>query len=366
MFGLKIFPKIRLSLRTVFLGASMLALICVGVAAHYPRLYMSFIPDPAYKEALNGLEPLQDMEYQQFFEKKIDVLFKKEGINGMIDRVGEALSEGQITMFECHSLAHDIGHYGGYPDNFPHIDQYLSKKNLDFCGSGFMHGVEGQLANDPYPVNVEHLYEFCKMALPLDPLYHGCYHGAGHSFMEDTRDAESALAQCDLLKTEGEITPINCYRGVFSENADYMRRQGEGSEYLLSFCSTLSEDMQQYCAMELNGLDLSIDATLDDVNAALTLCVGTDVSPAVQVGCVRSVGGIALDRFLGNGGTITPPPIVATFSEPLVEAYIEETYIAFYKNNLQTNGLYSLGAFCDGFDDEAQHSLCLSLGDKQW
>ena len=117
--------------------------------------------------------------------------------------------------------------------------------------------------------------------------------------MENTRNVIEALGQCDRLRTEGEeITQIDCYRGVFSENSNYVRSLGEGDAYLLMFCSSLQADMRSLCATELNGLELPTTATQEEVDHALRLCVDEKIAFEVQLGCVRSVASIAVDHII--------------------------------------------------------------------
>jgi hypothetical protein len=332
----------------------------MGVALAYVSFSSPKSNDP-YVQADLGISVLKDQQYQRYFAEHIDIFFKEEGINGMINRVIDALAREQITMFVCHSLAHDIGHYGGYPDNFPSVAEFLSKKNLDFCGSGFMHGVEGQLANEPYPQNVKDLYTFCRLVLPLEPYYEGCYHGAGHSFMENTRDPDEALAQCDMLKTDDVVSDVySCYQGVFSEHANYLRASGKGDAQLLTYCGSLTLNLQQYCAAELNGLDLPPDASLSEVEEKLHSCVDGAYSDIIKQGCIRSVAGVAVDRLLGQGEEITVLPFVLTLPIDLQHEYISSTIWAFGKTAAH-NDRFTLSGFCASFEQRESRDHCRAL-----
>ncbi len=348
----------RKTISLLFLGGTAALVLCGALLLTFaPQGWRS---DPAYEEAQRDLSQLRNLEYQRYFEKKIDVLFKHDGINGMIDQVTQALVEGQIDMFDCHSLAHVIGHYGGYGENYGQVHDFLSKENLDFCGSGFMHGVEGQLANEPYPQNVEKLYEFCKLAMPLDPYYQGCYHGAGHSFMENTRDPLEALKQCDLLTYDDTITHASCYRGVFSEHADQQHKAGSSAGDLLSFCSSLAEELQGYCAKELNGLGLSTTAQESEIEEALALCIAPAIASTVQKGCVESVATAAADFMLGKGEDVTPLPIVRSFSDELTRTYIRSFHDSFFKTQMHDHSV-SFDPFCSWFDNEEHKAYCFEI-----
>lgn len=314
----------------------------------------------SYKNAKIEIQHLKNSDFRTFFDKNIDVFFKGEGINGMIQRIIGALSTRQIGMFECHSIAHNIGHYAGYPDNFAHINSYATKENLDFCGSGFMHGVEGQLADNEYPQNIDDLYTFCKLALPLKPYYNACYHGAGHSFMENTRNPLEAVKQCDKLKVDTTVSAFDCYRGVFSENADSIIKSGKPSSELLMFCSHLEGDLQKACAQEINGFALPPNATQKDVSDALSQCINGTYPEIIQIGCVQSVAGVATDRLLGQGIELIPPDIVFTFSDVLIKEYISSTYGAFIKTSAY-NAHASLKIFCESFPKATVTQSCFEI-----
>jgi hypothetical protein len=315
-----------------------------------------------YDTAEEQLSATKEGDYHRFFVEHIDVFFKEEGINGMVRRTVKALTDGQISMFVCHSLAHDIGHYAGYPDNFVDIDQYISKENLDFCGSGFMHGVEAELANGPYPQNIDDLYGFCKMVLPQNPYYYGCYHGAGHSFMQQTQDPQAALLYCDQLKTDEVTNGSHCYRGVFSEHSNIVRGRGEGNEYLLVFCDSLDPSLQSYCAEELNGLELPATATEEEITFALKTCMAGGYGDRVETGCIKSVAGVAADRTLGQGRTLTAVPYVSELPTALRQIYIRSSYEMFLKNALHHTDL-SFTSFCDGLTSEDK-PFCDTLSER--
>lgn len=301
-----------------------------GILAYY--FVFTLTPQSgAYIDASEAIKAHTDEDYQRFFIEHIDVFYRIEGINGMIARVAEALTEGQINMFVCHSLAHDIGHYGGYPEHFVDIKDYLSKENLDFCGSGFQHGVEAQLANLAYPQNAEGLYYFCGLVLPFEPYYGGCYHGAGHSFMENTRNMHEALGQCDLLTFDEYTDARHCYRGVFSEHANMLHETGASGERILAACNNLEGTLQYECAMEVNGLEINHSATGAEIERVLRICVENDYAFDVKRGCVRSVAWVAVDHIVGNQEVVLPPAYLMQLPEPLIREYIDAAFGTFAK-----------------------------------
>jgi len=338
-FKLAIFISVLIFLAAVFVCAAMLI-------------------KPGVENVEETISKLEGTEYQNYFYKKIDHFYKKEGINGMVKRVISAFKGGQIGMFECHSLAHDIGHYAGYPDNFGDIENNISKENLDFCGSGFLHGVEGQLANEAYPENALKLYYFCGLVKPHHPYYEGCYHGAGHAFMENAHDVALALEECDKLKT-GENTPtvVDCYRGVFSENADAVAQRKEPPSALLSFCSSLEEPLQAYCAMELNGFQIVPESSAEDIEKSFAICVEGNYADVIKEGCIRSLSWVATDALLSKSDYLTPSPFVQTLPSNLKAVYIDATYGSFRKTAAYKESLV-FNDFCEQFNHAEDVQYC--------
>lgn len=345
-------------------------------------IYISmYIADIAYVDALRTQEIISNNDaqyniaeqllsessgetYRKIFDTHVETLFKKEGINGMLLRIKDALSSGQIEMFTCHSLAHDIGHYGGYTDNFVNAETFITVENMSLCGSGFMHGVEAQLANNPdINIAIDDLYTFCKLVLPLRPYYNACYHGAGHSFMEVTSTPQEALQSCSRLKTDEFANPEACYRGVFSEHADRAMKSGKDSIYLLTFCSSLKSTYHQACAEELNGFDLSETATVIEIENAVKTCVNSQYSEIIQKGCLVSVAIVSTDRLLGQNKDVVPPPFLLSLQDEFVQAYMNATFSAFSKTSSYVSEK-SLEPFCKSFRDKKNRTICFDRIDK--
>jgi hypothetical protein len=340
-----------------------LALTAAGIAVYFAAYPLS---DPLLKQSetydstKETLARLTGIDYQRYFTEHIHTFYTNEGINGMIRRTEKAMADGQITMFVCHSLAHDIGHYAGYADNLSRIEEYLSADNLNFCGSGFMHGMEGQIAYEAYPDNVNDLYALCKMMLPFHPYYYGCYHGAGHAFMEMMRDEPAqAMALCDRLKTDEEVDVTHCYRGVFSEYANYLHGQQAPRAAILDYCDSLTGELRTMCAEETNGLELPITATVPEIKEALSLCLKDGYDRIIQIGCVRSIGGIATDRELGTGRLPSTEPL-SILDEELAKNYIETAFGAYIKTAL-LNPALSFEPFCDALSSDALKTYCKAL-----
>ena len=193
--------------------------------------------------------------------------------------------------------------------------------------------------------------------MPLDPYYKGCYHGAGHSFMQNTKNPSEALAQCDRLKTDKSISIDDCYRGVFSEHVNYAISEGKGYVYLLQYCNSLPEALQENCAQELHGLGLSPETSVADIEEAFLECTQKQYSSIIQKGCISSVAGVAGDRLIGEGKEIVPPEIVSTFSDEFFVTYVDATLGAFIKTNT-INHSKNINNFCDQFLGQSQKNVC--------
>ncbi len=224
-----------------------------------------------------------------------------------------------------------------------------------------MHGIEAQLAAEPYPSNIEKLYAFCKMTMPFKPYYGGCYHGAGHSFMEITRNVPDALEQCEFLKTDAEMVTVeHCYRGVYSENANLMMQSGKTALDLFAYCSAQEGVQQEFCAQELNGLELPADVTNEGVGEYVGVCMNPEYGEAIQRGCLRSVAGVAMDRLLGQGITPIPPTAILAVPEDHMRDYIHASYGAFIKS-LAYDPTLTFEPFCSSFAPGDTQKYCRDL-----
>jgi hypothetical protein len=317
--------------------------------------------DDIYEDVVDRLHELHNKEYQSFFENNINVLYTNEGMQGIIDRTTNALRDSQIDMFTCHSLAHNIGHYGGYPQYFKDIKTYISKGNLDFCGSGFMHGVEAQLANNEYPQNIEDLYFFCKLSMPLEPYYTECYHGVGHSLMENLKIANDALEACEALITDQKVSIEGCYRGVFSENVNQSISVGKSHDAILRYCDSLDNaNLQSLCSSELHGLGLEENMSIIELTNALEVCLNEVESVIVQKGCIESVATVSTDRFIGQKSIIVLPTTLNSIDQAFFEAYLNTVRGVITKTSDLTGRNYSTSV-CESITNYSRRIFCDSF-----
>lgn len=179
--------------------------------------------------------------------------------------------------------------------------------------------------------------------------------------MENIHDVPTALSECDTLKT-GEYTKdvTDCYRGVFSENADVVIADGGKTSDLLAFCSSLEERLQVYCAMELNGLHVGHGASAADIEKGFAQCVEDAYADVIKEGCIRSVTWVITDNILSAQHDLTPSAFVQTLPDSLRLVYIEATYGSFLKTAAYRKDL-SFDSFCSLLSDPGDKDFCHSL-----
>lgn len=298
-----------------------------------------------------SLRALEDDAFRVAFTKQMDQRYASGGSAALVEPVRAALAAGRIDMFTCHGLAHDIGHYLGYPENFAETRETLSKELLNLCNSGIIHGIEGELALDPHTYK-ETLFTFCQDIRPFKPTYRGCYHGAGHTFMELATTPEAALAQCETLRYTDELSPEHCYRGVLSEHHDRVLREGGDARALIKGCAALPERLQRLCALELNGLVFGDERTTADFNEKLEQCVTFGRTPDVTEGCIASVSWAAADVALADG-MLVPLAFALTLPPELQLIYINHTFVRVDEMERYGPEL-SVREFCTAFSGDIQ------------
>lgn len=270
-----------------------------------------------------------------YVRQNLSEIVNEGGIAGAVRLTQEAFKQEAITMYQCHTLAHMIGHYSklGISDNF----SILTKIGVDFCEGGFKHGLEAEIAlrglRGGFDFRPE-LYNFCSQLIEASAVS-DCYHGAGHEFMREKMDAKQALSLCDTL-TDGPIKEVtNCYTGIFSEYTNLLGGVDGETGYELTtgpplqltaypteFCATLDNKYQVSCALELSGFKNAFHPSAEALEQSLIKCTNKEYGKTLQVACLKSVAAVSTQHALPNLSTITPPKSILTLSPDLREAYI--------------------------------------------
>ncbi|MEX2008004.1 MAG: hypothetical protein WD850_00695 [Candidatus Spechtbacterales bacterium] len=292
-----------------------------------------------------------------YLHNNLEEIVLYQDADGALHLTREAFRQGMIDRFGCHTLAHEIGHHAASEGHFEHIELHISDANINFCGGGFMHGVEGGLAESGHPGFREDLYYFCTLALPVATTYAACYHGAGHAFVDRSQDFPEALQLCDTLITDERITATACYQGVFSEHIERMQREGVENSELLGFCASIRQALQNICALELNGLNITPASTNAVVEETLKICVYNDYPATVKTGCLESVSWAAADRDVWQRGKIVLLPVIFNFPQEFRRVYIVATTNRM-KEHLKDGTVNTNSSFCQAFPSQDDQQFC--------
>jgi len=320
---------------------------------------------------LNDIRSKTPKVFEHIREKLADIV-DKGGIQGTIDLTKVAFRQEAITMYQCHTLAHMIGHYSKLTlsDNF----NILNNIGVDFCEGGFKHGLEAEIALQGLRNGTDFrlkLYNFCSHLLKVSSVA-DCYHGAGHEFMRETMDVEKALDLCDTLKGGPTKDAVNCYTGVFSEYTNMLGGLDGETGYELSsgppitldaspidFCATLDEPHQIPCALEVSGFRNARHPTPQALEESLLKCATGNHKVELKAACLKSIAAVSSQHALPDLETIIPPKSIFTLSSDLRKAYILGTggeMSEFIKNGQMKDWK----SFCNHFPLEDQ-SFCSEI-----
>ncbi len=293
----------------------------------------------------------------EYIRDNLEKIILYQDIDGVTKLTRDAFERGEINMFDCHTLAHMIGHHAAAWNHFNHIDLHVSDENVNFCGGGFMHGVEDGIATYERLGFREELYKFCNLVLPKAKAYGACYHGAGHAFMKKVQDPKRALAICDTLIISNHITSIACYRGVFSEYMDTLKKEGKRNVSLLVFCASLPQKLHQSCALELNGFGITPESTDSQIEQNLRDCINNEYNMDIKVACLESVSWAATDSILARQNRIIPPDFIFSLPTKLQQTYMFAT-ASEIKKQLKNGSQKDWSSFCNSFPDKDNQISC--------
>lgn len=313
----------------------------------------------------------------EYMRKNIAHIVGGTNIDDALELTHEAFKQKSITMYECHALTHSIGHQSTLaPVTSLGIAEKIGQINL--CEGGFRHGLEAEIVlrglNSKKDFRPQ-LYQFCSILLKALPNA-DCYHGAGHEFIRETMDSQSALALCNTL-VHGPMKKVtNCYYGVFAEYTNLLGGVDGQTGYAIStgpplelsspsidFCASLSTDYQKMCALELSGLGFDPQSTYEDFQQGIFNCVDNTYSTELQNACIRSRSAVFYQHQLAKEETSYPPTYVLSWTKGQREAYIDgaATEMSEYIKN-GVNKDWEI--FCDSFSG-TDRDLCAEKFNKK-
>lgn len=303
-------------------------------------------------------------------EKNLNSLVDQKGISSTINILKEALQNKQITMNQCHSFAHLVGHkaYTIFPKNLEKLVN-LAESDLLLCGGAYPHGIEAEITiTNSNPVAT--LNTLCDFLIKESPGF-PCYHGAGHAFMSDTLDVNKSLLNCDKLPNSGSVEIwSNCYTGVFSEYAFLIAgvdgntgKPFPGGPKIklptsnpLDFCQSLDRKYHYTCASQLGREILNAIQT----NNPFAECVKSSYSTDIIIPCIRIVSAVIAQEEFNQIDTVKIPEYILGLSKDLRSAYIEGVageYQAFANSGVTKNWK----PICSSFSNSDDNKKCSSL-----
>jgi hypothetical protein len=298
---------------------------------------------------------------------RIPQQIEANGVDGVIKLTHSSFKEELITFYECHTLAHLIGHEARA--KVSDLNE-LANYDLDFCGSGYKHGLEAQIVAGKGDFRAE-LLRFCEI-INKKAKVPGCFHGGGHEFMRQTLDAKKALSLCETIKVSRSEDFSECYRGVFSEYTNLIGGVDGHTGLLyadgpplkldsspMDFCVTFEDKYQIECALEVNGYGVSPSSTQSSIENNLRKCVSDKYPTRIMEACLRSVAAVFGQHELAKGVTIKPPDFIFSLPLELKQAYISGTMSEFKQFSINGVGK-DWESFCKSFNGE-EANFCSAL-----
>jgi hypothetical protein len=303
--------------------------------------------------------PVIDMQTIKF---EIPSMIDQVGIAGTLDAITILLSTNNIDISTCHNLIHLVGHqaYFYYDADYQKLATHGS-----LCGDGYKHGVEAQIALSAGDDVVNQMNEYCK-ALRINSAYERCYHGAGHAYIQSTKDIPIALTLCDRFIGGVDPDITDCYRGIFSEYAhEAMGIDLEtGQTYPggapvqmdlenpLSTCRSLDSKYRSSCESLLSVILVSR-------KDPLLLCIKKGYDESSRNNCIQFVANHEAAQSLTNADSFDIPEYVFQFTKDQRTSYIlgsKEIFWAYKKSGLTKD----LGTWCSAFEDGHERELCVA------
>ncbi len=286
----------------------------------------------------------------------------RRGIGETLDMVRDTFIRGNITINECHSLLHQLGHaaYEFHRDDW----NVLTLEKTRLCMDGFAHGVEAQMAME-WPLHAERvrddLRRYCKEMRALDQSW-SCYHGAGHAFIQRYgNDAPIALSKCDEAVPQ-EDEAEDCWRGVFSEYRNFLNAYDGDNEAPIPGMTPktipVSETFYECAAVPSKYHDACISQfagylITDDLDASVATCL--TFGDWVWRRCIQTVASSFVANTFAQTNVMMPVKALSSFTVSAREGFIDGMYeglVGFQRSDFATQW----DMFCSalgGIDDQA-------------
>lgn len=303
-----------------------------------------------------------------YIRDNIGDIFNKAGPAGTINLIEEALSQGEITISECHTLLHLTGHesYFYYKGDF---DAMALKDSL-VCTQAYQHGVEAQIVLSSVNVK-EDLYNFCTAIRRVTASGISCYHGAGHAVFQESLDMGYSLEVCDELSVfsgvgspEGNL--LDCYRGVFSEYAnEALGMDGDTGLVIpgelrveldlqrpFDLCLSLKDKQQISCVSQFTKVFFT-----QDMEESFPKCTQDGYEKWIQARCTKTLAGMYAEKILLKNESIKVPAMIFSWPWELRKSYIlgsAEGFWAFKRSGIKKDW----ESFCGSFGAEKDRLFC--------
>jgi len=263
----------------------------------------------------------------------LNQLIARRGIQDTLYVIENSFEKETITINECHSLLHQLGH-AAYEFHSGQWEMLTMEKN-HLCMDGFSHGVEAQMAM-AWPQNPDRitneLRTYCQRMRANDPSW-SCYHGAGHAFIQKYgNDVPAALAKCDEAVIPGDEAE-DCYRGVFSEYRNFLNAyDGDNeapipgaqkviipTEKTFDICASLPNRYHDACISQFAGQLIT-----DNLGASLTSCAL--FGSWVWHRCAQTVAGAFVANTFSQTNSIPLPKTLLLYDVEFRKGFLDGIY----------------------------------------
>jgi len=291
---------------------------------------------------------------------KLIALFKPDDPSSIFTIV-DTIAANPALSFDCHEIAHDLGHKAYELYGFAGAMNFTDTKRLDkpsvqdICAGGYVHGVLEEAALYQ-PSFVDNPGEMCAQAPQGSRA--SCFHGVGHALMfANYRDVHASVIECRKAGTSDEAS--RCFEGVYMElfwgSTKYSGPDTLGWDPAKPFepCIETGADAKFACFLYSSFGYLRNHA--HDYTGAISLCTQSKLIAQDEQYCLRGVGITMVSHFKAAH---------LEQSESFVAGLPAEDRYAFYKGVFGYGALVgvsssTLAGTCAGFNQDAD--LCRAI-----